>query len=425
MNEPCPVTAPLAGLAAPMALPRSGGDRPRLQVLHLAHRLPYPPDKGDRIRCFHTLKYLSTQADVHLACLADEPVPASALSGLRRYCARVAAVPVGGPLRWLRGLAALAAGRTVTEGVFSCPALAATLRGWARECRFDVCLASASSMVSYLRLPELRDVPAVVDLVDVDSQKWLDYAAGAHGPRAWLYRTEGGRLRRLESHLPSWCRGVVLTTPVEVSLYEAFAGPGRAQVVCNGVDLDYFRPGPAVAEPVCVFVGALDYRPNVEGVCWFARQVWPDLRSRCPAARLLLVGRRPIPAVRELAAVGGVEVVGDVADVRPHLGRAAVAVVPLRLARGVQNKLLEALAMGKAVVSSPLCVAGLAAEDGTHLLTATTPAEWAGAVLRLFGDPGLRCRLGAAGRRYVESHHRWEVCLAPLGELLARAAQAG
>jgi sugar transferase (PEP-CTERM/EpsH1 system associated) len=422
MNDACFTTASPAGLAASGAERGPGAGAPRLRVLYLTHRLPFPPDKGDRIRCYHTLKYLSAGAEVHLACLADEPVPAAALAGLHRYCVRVAAVPVGGPVRWLRGLATLAVGRTVTEGVFASAALAATLRAWGREQRFDVCLASASSLVPYLRLRELRDVPAVVDLVDVDSQKWLDYAAGTRGPRAWLYRTEGRRLRRLEQQLPSWARGIVLTTPVEVALYEEFAGAGKAQVVCNGVDLDYFRPGPPVLEPVCTFVGALDYRPNVEGVSWFARHVWQEVRRRCPAARLLLVGRRPAPAVAELAEVAGIELVGEVPDVRPHLGRAAVALVPLRLARGVQNKLLEALAMGKAVVSSPLCVAGLGVTNGDHLVTATTPAEWADAVLRLFDDSALRGRLGAAGRRYVEDHHRWEACLAPLGELLARAA---
>jgi sugar transferase (PEP-CTERM/EpsH1 system associated) len=275
-------------------------------------------------------------------------------------------------------------------------------------------------MVPYLRMEELRGVPAVVDLVDVDSQKWLDYAAASRGPSAWLYRAEGRQLRRLERGLPAWTRGVVLTTPAEVALYEQFAGPGTALAVGNGVDLDYFHPTPPAAEPSCVFVGALDYRPNVDGIAWFCSEVWPRLRGRRPDARLFVVGRRPAGPVQRLAAVPGVEVVGAVPDVRPWLARSAAAVAPLRIARGVQNKVLEALAMAKAVVASPPSLRGLAAEPGRHLLAASSPDEWLMHLERLLEDAPLRKRLGAAGRAFVEGRHCWERCLEPLGELLFR-----
>jgi sugar transferase (PEP-CTERM/EpsH1 system associated) len=277
-------------------------------------------------------------------------------------------------------------------------------------------------MVPYLQLPELRCVPAIVDLVDVDSQKWFDYAAAGRGPRRWLFRTEGKRLRRLEQGLPSWTCGVAVTTRVEAELYESFAGAGTARVVANGVDLDYFQPAEPAAEPVCVFVGALDYRPNVDGVVWFCRHVWPGLRARRPDTRLMLVGRRPAPAVLALAGQPGVEVVGQVPDVRPYLRRAAVAIVPLQIARGVQNKVLEALAMAKAVVASPQSVAGLQTEPGVHLRTAAAAADWTAIVLDLLANENERRRLGTAGRRYVLEHHRWETCLEPLGTLVAEAA---
>jgi len=160
----------------------------------------------------------------------------------------------------------------------------------------------------------------------------------------------------------------------------------------------------------------------VDGVCWFCRDIWPALRARRPDAQLLLVGRRPAPAVQQLAVQPGVEVVGQVPDVRPYLARAAVAVVPLQIARGVQNKVLEALAMARAVVASPQCVAGLQTQSGVHLRTAGTAAEWTEVVLNLLANEDERCRLGIAGRRYVEEHHRWETCLEPLGSLLAEAA---
>jgi sugar transferase (PEP-CTERM/EpsH1 system associated) len=389
----------------------------RPAVLYLVHRLPYPPDKGDRIRAFHVLRHLAGEAAVHLACLADEPVDQDDVRALQGYCERVAVIPLGSA-RWLRALASLVLAGTITEGAFRSTALGALVRDWARSTPYRACLASASSMVPYLRLPELRGVPAVIDLVDVDSQKWLDYAAASRGPRAWLYRTEGRRLRRLEQDLRSWARAVTVVSDAEADVFRGFCPDGPVHVVRNGVDLDYFRPRPGPVEQACIFLGALDYRPNVDGICWFCDAVWPEVVRQRPGAKLYLVGRRPVPAVRKLADRPGVEVVGPVPDVRPSLARAAVAVAPLRLARGVQNKALEALAMGKATVISPACRAGLRAEPGRDVLVAESPTEWTEAVGRLLDDAPLRERLGAAGRRRVEEQNCWDRCLEPLGGLL-------
>jgi polysaccharide biosynthesis protein PslH len=395
----------------------------RPDILHLTHRVPYPPDKGDRIRSFHTLRFLSRHARVHLASLADEPVAPGALSALERYCARVAVVPISRWLRNVRALVSLLRSRSATAGAFNVPRLHTLLDDWTRDTHFDVCLASASSMIPYLRTDALRRVPAVVDLVDVDSQKWLDFAAASRGPRAWFYRAEGRQLRRVEQELPAWVRGVVLSTPAEVAIYEQFVGAGTALAVPNGVDLEYFRPALLSAEPSCVFVGALDYRPNVDGIGWFCGEVWPRLRERRPDARLFIVGRHPVEAVRRLGGTNGVEVLGTVPDVRPWLARAAVAVAPLRIARGVQNKILEALALARAVVATPVCLQGLTTEPGRHLLSASTTDEWVTSLDRLLGDAGFREQLGASGRAFVEEHHCWDRCLEPLQGLLLGGAE--
>jgi sugar transferase (PEP-CTERM/EpsH1 system associated) len=391
----------------------------RPDILMLTHRTPYPPDKGDRIRTFHVLKWLSERAAVHLACLADEPFDDPTISALNRYCARVEAVPLERRSRWARALISLALGGTASEGAFDSPKLRSILSSWAEETRYHGAVASASSMVPYLRPFASRGVPTVVDLVDVDSQKWLDYAGSSRWPRSWIYRIEGGRLRRLECSLSEWTRGVTLVSEAEAELYRRLRPGNVCHAVTNGVDLDLFFHWPPADEVGCVFVGALDYRPNVEGLRWFCRQVWPGVVRREPGATLSLVGRNPTSEVLRLGDQPGVSVVGTVPDVRPHLARASVAVAPLRMARGVQNKVLEAMAMGKAVVVSPQALEGLRAEPGRHLLVASEPSQWIEAIVKLLGDRWLRGRLGAEGRRFVEEHHRWDRCLEPIGTLLA------
>jgi sugar transferase (PEP-CTERM/EpsH1 system associated) len=386
-------------------------------ILMLTHRVPYPPDKGDRIRTFHILRELGRRSAIHLACLADEPIEPGVREVLEGHCHRVAIVPLGRG-RWVRALGSLALGRTATEGAFVSAELRATLRRWARDTRFRAMLASSSGLVPYLRDRALRDVPAVVDLMDLDSQKWLDYAEADRGPRRWAHRLEGRRLRRLERGLTSWARAITLVSDAEAELYRRCCGDGPVHAVTNGVDLDYFRPSVTSDESGCVFVGALDYRPNVDAATWFCRQVWPEIRRRLPAARFALVGRSPSEEVRQLAAWPGVELVGQVADVRPYVARAAVVVAPLQIARGVQNKVLEAMAMGKAVVASPQALDGLGAAPGTDLLAASTPDAWSAAVAQLLGDAALRRRLGDSARRYVERRHRWDTCLVPFGTLL-------
>jgi sugar transferase (PEP-CTERM/EpsH1 system associated) len=385
-------------------------------VLYLTHRVPYPPDKGDRIRNYHLLRQLAKRGRVWLGCLADEAVSADTLAELHGLCERIAIIPVDGITRWARAGSKLLTGGSLSEGMFSAEKLRSTIRDWASQMRFQAAVVSASSLAPYLREEVLRETPAIVDLVDVDSQKWLDFAAASAWPKNWLYTLEAARVRKLESELPRWARAVAVVSRAEADLYDSFAGPGAATVATNGVDLDFFQPGDQDLELACAFVGAMDYLPNVDGALWFAREVWPSLRSSYPGAEFRIVGRKPAKAIEELRNVPGIKVTGSVQDVRPFVNSASVVVVPLRLARGVQNKVLEAMAMGKAVVAAPGALAALRTESGKHLLAASSPKEWIEAVNELFSDP-VRCReLGTSGREFVERHHHWEHCLEPLLE---------
>jgi sugar transferase (PEP-CTERM/EpsH1 system associated) len=310
----------------------------------------------------------------------------------------------------------LLGGRSISEGLFREPALEKVLTEWRTEAEFHATLVSASSLAQYQRRDGWQAVPAFVDLVDVDSQKWFDYAAAAGGPKRWLYSLEGRRVRKLERELCGWAKGVFLVSPAEATLLDSFTAPGTATAATNGVDLDYFRPQDVPTQLACAFVGALDYPPNVDAAVWFAAEIWPRVRAVHPTAEFRVIGRQPLPAVLRLHGRDGVNVVGQVPDVRPHVASAAVAVCPVRIARGLQNKVIEAMAMGKATVAAPPAVAALKVRVGRDLLSPTTADEWVGVLCELLGDANRQAELGANARRYVEEHHHWDRCLRPLVE---------
>ncbi len=282
------------------------GDSPgsRRRILYLTHRVPYPPNRGDRIRSYHTLRFLASRCDVDLACLADEPVSENTLHTLQSLCRRVAVSPLAKWKRWARAATSLARGRSATEGLFYSPELAARVHAWAIATRYDAVIAFCSSMAPYLDVAGLRNIPAIVDLVDVDSQKWFDYADQARGPARWLFRWEGRRVRKLEQQLAKRAQALLVVSPAEVNLLRQFCPEAPVHAVPNGVDLDYFSPAPDDASVVgfeCVFVGALDYRANIDGLWWFCQEVWPQVQARFPAAEFVIVGRRPVPQVQRLA----------------------------------------------------------------------------------------------------------------------------
>jgi sugar transferase (PEP-CTERM/EpsH1 system associated) len=393
----------------------TGASASAAPVLYLTHRVPLPLDKGDRIRNAHLLRQLVARGKVWLGCLADEPVEPETHMELKRLCEQVVVVPVGTVDKWFKAGFSLLTGRSMSEAVFASSVLRRVIRAWASKTTFRAAVVSASSLAPYLRRDGLEHTPAFVDLVDVDSQKWLDFASASRPPKKWLYKLEAARVRAIEADLPRWVRAVSVVSRAEADVYDSFAGTGAATVATNGVDLDYFRPTEASPTGLsCVFVGAMDYLPNVDGAVWYAREVWPLIRERFPGAEFRIVGRKPASSVKALASLPRVLVTGSVPDVRPFVASATVVVVPLRLARGVQNKVLEALAMGKPVVAAPAALAALGTTAGSDVLAATSPTEWVSAVSELFTD-AARCRsLGEAGRRYVETHHHWDRCLEPL-----------
>jgi sugar transferase (PEP-CTERM/EpsH1 system associated) len=228
----------------------------------------------------------------------------------------------------------------------------------------------------------------------------------------------------VEKQLPQKVRAVLLVSETEANCLRSFANPGPVYAIPNGVDFQFFQKDAAVSinNLTCVFVGALDYFPNIDGVTWFCREVWPIVYKEFPTTVFHIVGRKPTDEILRLQQIPGVEVVGEVPDVRPFLNQGTIVVIPLRIARGIQNKVLEGLAMAKAVVASPESLKALQCQSGKHLLSAETTEQWIKAVSRLLADSTLRKTLGQSGRQFVEENHSWEKCLKPLNEILSRTS---
>lgn len=400
---------------------QAAGRRPsgRPRVLLLTHRVPFPPDKGDRIRSYNLLRYLSERATVSLGCLGDEPWTQDALRVIDSLTESSCIAPIGFSRKIYGGLSLLS-GRSITEGWFYSRRLARWIDEVSRKQPFDAVVCFCSGMAGYTSRPGLEQAPLILDLVDVDSEKWLQFSRSGSGPKSWLLGLEGRRLRRVERQVGDRAAVVTLVSDEEAALYRQLAPSANTIAVGNGVDFGYFqRPEGVVRNPhSAVFLGALDYRPNVDGIRWFCRDVWPSIRSRYSAASLKIVGRRPTAAVRALADAPGVSIHADVPDVRPYLFEAAAAIAPLQVARGVQNKVLEAMACETPVVASAQALEGISAVAGRDALSAEAPDDWLQSIGRIFDDVALADRLSQSGRTHVESHFDWNARLAPLGEFL-------
>jgi len=388
------------------------------RLLYISHRLPYPPDKGERSRAFHEIKALAEHYRITLAALAHDRSAGEAADALRAWCEKVIVAPGGGRGGLVRGAWSLLRGRSVTEGFFHSRRLRAALDAEAGGGAFDLVLAYSSGTLP-LALA-VRAKARIMDLVDADSAKWASYADRASWPKRWLYRREAAGVRALERRALRCCDAVIVVSDAEAAaLPDADA---NVTTIGCGVDLDYFRPseGQACPSPSLVFTGTMDYRPNVEGVCWFVREVWPALRQAVGDLTFTVVGRKPPAAVRRLGARPGIAVTGTVPDVRPYLALSAVAVAPLHTARGVQTKVLEAMAMGKPVVASTAALEGLDVDAGSDVLRADAPGEWVEQIARLLAHADLRRRLGRAARACVEAKYAWPARMAPLVALCRR-----
>lgn len=399
-----------------------------MKILYLVHRLPYPPNKGDKVRSYHLLKHLAARHEVHLGTFIDDPDDEQHLPRVQSLCHGLHAARLNPRTAKLLSLRGLLTGEALSLPYYRDAGLQAWVDETAARVGFDAVVVFSGVMAQYAaRLP---GVPTLVDFVDVDSAKWRDYAPEHAWPMSWLYRREFARLLAFEQRVAARAAQSFFVTDNEVALFRELS-PGRELRVAalgNGVDAEFFTPDAARASPFAagelplVFTGAMDYWPNVDAVTWFASDILPALRERFPALRFHIVGRSPAPAVQALASET-VRVTGTVPDVRPYLQHAAAVVAPLRLARGIQNKVLEAMAMARPVAAAASCVRAITAAPQPGLLAAETEVDYVEQVAALLADPAAAAAAGRAARDFVLGAFSWEAHLAGLDRHLQREPQ--
>ena len=392
-------------------------------VLFLAHRIPFPPDRGDKIRSWHLLRHLSGLARVHLACFADDAADAAHLPALRAALGGrlgEAHVEIRRTGKAVAGARALLERKPASLTLFDSGSLRRFVDRLLGDGRIGTVFAFSGQMAQFV--PEGLRQRFVMDLGDVDSAKFAQYAKEGSGPMRWVHRREAALLADFERTTAARADVATFVSEAEAALFRARTGLANIRALSNGIDFGHFSPDAAFAPPGpeaagpgprLLFTGQMDYPPNVDAVCWFAEQVLP----RLPEAHFVIAGRNPEPRVKALAGER-VTVTGAVDDMRRWLAAAEIVVAPLRIARGIQNKVLEAMAMARPVVASPAAFEGIEAESGRELIVADGAEAMAEAIRALLADPAEAAETGRRARARVERSYSWEQRLAPLAQMV-------
>lgn len=380
------------------------------RIVVLTPRFPYPLLKGDQVRAYHHIRYLSRRHDVFLVALSDRPVEQSEREEIEQFCQRVEVVRISRMLSYVRAIYGfLVHGRSLNESYFQTSRFSNTVRKVMRTAQPEVvhCLtvriARATSAIS--------DAGTSIDLIDALSLNLERRVEQATAPVKWFWEFERTRVKTLEEEMLQKFQHAFVTSRVDRDHLKEFASESDVAVIPNGVDIDDFAFG-SISDresDLLVFTGNMSYEPNVEAVEYFVQSIFPKIKKRRPQVRFQIAGVHPAPSVQDLDRVDGVEVLGFVASIAEVLRRATMSVCPLRSGAGIQNKVLEAMATGTPVVASSLAVAGVGgSEAGKHYVVADKPEEFAQATLELLDDIERQKRLGKQARSFVEKNYGWE-----------------
>lgn len=382
-------------------------------ILYLVHRMPYPPNKGDKVRSFHLLKQLQKSNRVFLGTFVDDPADKVHVEALKAICPDLHVQRLHRAGAWFRAFMAFLRRKPISVAWFDHPGLHRWVKSVSSQHSISAVVVVSSPMAPYAA-STVSAAPLLLDVVDVDSAKWGRFSALRAWPMSWVFARESRLLLEHEVRWVQKARQAFFVTDTETQLFNRLSPLCRDRVCTmgNGVDHTYFSPSPSMPSPFSpdevpvVFVGSMDYWPNVDAVTWFASEVMPVLTRVNPRARFYVVGRNPTPAVRSLRSAG-VHVTGTVDDVRPYLQHAGVVVAPLRVSPGLPNKVLEALSMGQPVVATSLCMEAIDGHEDSGLCTADTPEEFLSQICRLLGSDDQKRTLGQQARNDVMKRFVW------------------
>ena len=393
-------------------------------ILFLSQRIPYPPNKGEKIRAFHFLKHLARHHQVYLGCFVDDPEDLAHVDALESLCAEIHAVPLTKAAGLTRALWGLSRNRPITCAYYDSRELLSWVQGVLSTRHPDFAFVYSASMAQYL--DKVQDTPETVlmDFVDVDSDKWRQYAERKSWPMSMVYAREARRLLSHDRAVTARVSACTFVSEPEAQLFRSQVPDFESKIhaLPNGVDVDYFAPGEFARPftdqgPHFVFTGTMDYWPNVDAVVWFAQEVLPKVRRERPNAQFHIVGANPVAPVESLGTGGAIHVTGRVEDVRPYIAHADVIVAPMRVARGVQNKVLEGMAMAKPVVTTPQGIEGIPADSGRHYIQSDSADDFAQACLQATQHT-IAVSLGAEARKFILEHFTWDASLSKLDQLL-------
>ncbi len=397
-----------------------------MKILYLCHRFPYPPKRGGKIRPFNMIRHLqATGHQVTVCSLARSHAEAMEGQGIASHCEAFHIGVVKEAVQFARMVVRLPLVTPSSMGYFFSTQLDAKVRGLLARQRFDLIFVHCSSVAQYVE--HVRHTPKILDFGDMDSQKWLEYSNYKPFPLSLGYVLEGTKMLWAEKRLSRKFDLCTATTRAEWGTLEGYGTGAATDWFPNGVDADFFCPDPktggAYDNDTVSFIGRMDYYPNQECMMRFCKEVWPRLRRERGTMKLLIVGADPSPQIKALGSLPGVTVTGSVPDVRPYIRGSALMVAPLAIARGTQNKILEAMAMGVPVVTSSAAAGGVDAEADKHLLVADTAEQITTAILRIATDRDERGRLAKAGRERMLSHHAWPRSMQRLDGIIERCVR--
>lgn len=397
------------------------------RLLFIAHRMPYPPNKGDKIRSYNILRHLAAKYEIDLFFLVDDRGDLDVLDELRPLVKSCGFDVIQPKMKKILSCFSLLGTNPLTVPYFYSRKLQHKIDEQLHAKEFDHVFCFSSPTAEYLFQSryygtKLRKSRLIMDLVDVDSHKWRQYADAVKWPMKAIYMREARQLLTYERRIATEFDEVLLVSEAEKKLLRQFMHADNISAMSNGVDLENFAPGqgnPArMAGPMIVFTGAMDYWPNIDAVVWFADEILPLVRQKFENVQFVIVGSKPVSQVKDLAERKGITVTGFVEDVRDYIAAADICVVPLRVARGMQNKVLEAMAMGKAVVCTPDALEGICAKPEKDIAVAQNAPDFAEKIDQLLDDETRRETLGEHARKCMERHYSWETNLSLLESLL-------